>query len=55
MVDIPISFMRMRQICHPLVLPILQYKKDLTTIVVRMQHLMFYHRSELSIVQIESS
>ena len=37
------------QICHPLALPIPQHAKGLTTVVVRMQHLMLHcHRSHPS-------
>ena len=49
MVGIPISFMCTCQICHPLVLQILQHAKDLTTVMVRTQRLMFScHRNHPS-------
>ena len=46
---------RMRQIYHPSVLPILQHAKHLTTIVVRMQHLVFKPSQKPSVMRIESS
>ena len=51
-----LSRVRKRQFCHPLVLPILQHARDLTTVVVMTQRLMFYRRrSRRVVVQIENS